>query len=430
VRGTLEVEDMTEAKNNQESPKSSTRTALAISLLVILMFLTWNVARSGFASLLTTYAAQTNQISLADSAVRLGAGNPDAHHVRATILESIDLPGSIAEHRQAALTRPDDYVLWLSLARACELSGDTTAAIAAAKQAAPLAPDYAEPHYQLGNILLRAGQTEEAFKELRLAGASNPTLMMGVIDLAWSVSRGNVQFVMNAVNPTTPADYQMLAQYFGQRNEVDAAIAMYAAAGSDAEHYRRAYLHDLIATKQFKAAAKLWAVGRQSAALAGAMIDPGFEKESDLTEPGFAWRVGDQPQGFHLTLDTANPGEGKSSLKIEFDGASEPASPVITQLVMVEARTRYQLHFAVRSEGIVSGGLPLIVVMDANSNKNLGQSEPFPKVTDGWGEYTIDFESEPEASAVQIALQRQACNSSPCPIFGRLWLDAFSLKKL
>lgn len=421
---------MTEAKDTQKPAESSARLALAVGLLVLLMLLTWNVARSGFASLLTTYAAQTNQISVADSAIRIGANNPDAHHVRATILESIDLPGAIAEHRQAALARPDDYVLWLSLARACELGGDTTAAIAAAKQAVPLAPDYAEPHFQLGNILLRAGQTDEAFKELRLAGASNPTLMLGVIDLAWSVFRGNVQFVVNAIEPTTPAGYQLLAQYFGQRNEVDAAIAMYSAAGSEAEHYRRAYLHDLIATKQFKAAAKLWAVGRQSVALPGELIDPGFEKESDLTEPGFAWRIGDQPQGFHLTLDTANPREGNSSLKIDFDGASEPASPVITQLIVVEPRTRYQLNLAVRSEGIVSGGLPLIVVTDPTSNKVLGQSEQFPKVTDGWREYTIDFESEPEASAVQIALQRPACNSSPCPIFGRLWLDAFSLKKV
>jgi hypothetical protein len=46
----------------------------------------------------------------------------------------------------------------------------------AARQAIPLAPDYAEPHYQLGNILVRAGQTEEGFKELQLAAASNPTL--------------------------------------------------------------------------------------------------------------------------------------------------------------------------------------------------------------------------------------------------------------
>ncbi|MGH9874956.1 MAG: tetratricopeptide repeat protein [Pyrinomonadaceae bacterium] len=421
---------MADGTDSQKSSNQSGRIAVASGLLVILLVFVWSVARSGYASLLTAYAAQTSQISLADSAVRLGASNPDAHYVRASILETSDLSGAIAEHYQAVLARPDDYVLWLSLARASELNGETAASVAAARQAAQLAPEYAEPHYQLGNILLRAGQTDEAFKELRLAGASNPTLMPGVIDLAWRVSGGNVQFVVAAIKPTTSAGYQRLAFYFAQRKEVEAAIAMYAAAGSEAAHYRRAYVHDLIATKQFKAAARLWAVGQQSPAAPGVLTDPGFEKESDLAEWGFAWRLGDQPQGFHLSLDGANPREGNSSLKVEFDGASEPASPVITQLVLVEPRTRYRLHFAVRSEGIVSGGLPLVVVIGPDANKVLGQSEQLMKATEGWREYTIDFELGPAGDAVQIALQRQPCNSSPCPIFGRLWLDAFSLQKL
>jgi hypothetical protein len=415
--------------DNQTLPNAGLRTASAAILLLVLLVLTWNVARSGYASLLTTYAAQTNQIALADSAVRLDSSNPDAHYVRATLLETTDLGQAIAEHRQAALARPDDYVLWLSLARACELNGDTASAVAAARQAAPLAPDYAEPHYQLGNILLRAGQTDEAFRELRLAGSSNPMLMPGVIDLAWRVSRGNVQFVVDAIKPNNPATYQMLAQYFGQRNEVDATIAMYRAAGSEAEHYRRAYLRTLLTAKNFKGAASLWAIG-QPAAVPGVMLDPSFEKETDLTEPGFAWRLGDQPQGFRLSLDRANPKEGNSSLRVEFDGASEPAWPVIEQLVLVEPRSRYQLHFAVRAADLVSGGLPLVVVTDADDDKMLGQSEQFMKTTEGWREYTIDFESGAVASAVQVVLRRQTCTSSPCPVFGRLWLDAFSLQKL
>ena len=414
----------------QRSSHESARIAVALGLLVILVVLTWNVASIGYASLLTTHAAQTNQISLADEAVRFGVRNPDAHYVRATILEPSNLPSAIAEHYQAAWSRPDDYVLWLSLARALELNGDTSTAVAAARQAAPLAPEYAEPHYQLGNILLRAGQTDDAFKELRLAGASNPTLMPGIIDLAWSVSGGNVQFVESAIKPSTSAGYQMLAQYFGQHKEVEAAIAMYSSAGAEGDHYRLAYLHDLIATKQFKAAATLWGVGRQSPAMPGVLNDTGFEKEYDLTEPGFAWRLGDQPQGFQLSLDTVSPREGNSSLKVEFSGAAEPAAPVITQLVLVRPRTRYQLHFAMRSENIVSGGLPLVTVIDADANKILGTSGQFMRTTEGWQEYTVVFESGEAANAVQIALQRQACNYSPCPIFGRLWLDAFSLQEL
>src|SRR5882672_9424610 len=420
---------MTSNGDNRTPPPPIARVAGAVVLLVILLLLTWNVGRSGLASLLTTYAAQSTQIAPANAAVRLSASYPDAHYVRATILEPTDLPTAIAEYRQAALARPEDYVLWLSLARASELNGDTAGAIAAARQAVPLAPDYAEPHYQLGNILLRGGQRDEAFKELRLAGASNPTLLPGIIDLAWRVSGGNVQFVTRAIEPATPAAYQALRQYFRQRQEVGAAIAMYVAAGNVAEPDRRSYLFELIGTKRFKDAANLWGVERQVGAAAGVMSDPGFEQESNLRDPGFGWRLSDKDTGFNLSLDTNSPRQGRSSLKVEFGGDSDPLSPVIYQLVLVDPGTRYQLRFAVRSDGLVSGGLPLVIVMDAGDNKVLGQSDRFP-TTDGWREYTFDFVVGPSASAVRIALQREPCNKSPCPIFGRLWLDNFSLHKL
>ncbi len=414
---------------SKEAPQFIPRAG-SVCLLVILLLLTWNTARFGLASLLSTYAAQNSQIVPANTAVTLSAGSPDAHYVRAAILEASDLVGAIAEYQQAALARPDDYVLWLSLARACELNGDTAAAIAAARQAVPLAPDYSEPHYQLGNILLRAGQRDEAFKELRLAGGSNPTLMPGIIDLAWRVSGGDVQFVTRAMAPGTPQAYQELGQYFRQRKEVGAAIAMYAAAGNAGEADRKSYVRELIAAKRFKDAANLWAVGRQPGAAPGVMIDPGFEEERDLDEPGFGWHLGEKRQGFRLSLDTNNPREGRSSLKVDFSGDSDPSSPVISQLVLIEPGAHYQLRFVVRSESIVSGGPPLLAVMDADANKILSQSDQFPGATDGWREYTIDFVSGPSASAVEISLQRQPCDKSPCPIFGRLWLDRFSLQKL
>jgi tetratricopeptide (TPR) repeat protein len=416
-------------EDNRTPLPPSARVAGAAGLLVILVLLTWNVGRAGLASLLTTYAAQSTQIAPANAAVRLSAGNPDAHYVRATILEPTDLPTAISEYRQAALARPEDFVLWLSLARASEMNGDTAGAIAAARQAVPLAPDYAEPHYQLGNILLRAGQKDDAFKELRLAGASNPTLLPGIIDLAWRVSGGNVQFVTRAIEPGTPATYQALGQYFRQRQEVGATIAMFVAAGSAAEQDRRSYLGDLIRAKRFNDAAYLWKVGRQDGAAPGVMVDPGFEQESNLKDPGFGWRLGEKDTGFHLSLDTDKPRQGRSSLKIEFNGDSDPSSPVISQLVLVDPGVHYQLHFAAKSEGLVSGGLPLVVVTDAGDNKVLGQSDRLP-TTDGWREYTFDFVVGPSASAIRIELQRQACSKSPCPIFGRLWLDNFLLQTL
>lgn len=400
-------------------------------MLIVFGLLIWSAGRSGFASLLTAYAAKTNDIDAATAAVGINPSDSDSHYVRGTILEGTNnLPGAIEEYLKAALARPEDYVFWVNLARARELNGDTEGAVASASQAIPLAPYYAQPHYQLGNILLRAGRKDEGFRELRLAGASNPSLMPGIIDLAWRLSGGNVQYIEQAIAPETPQAYHTLGQYFRQRKEVDGAIAMYIAAGTAAHQDRLSYVNELISAKRFKDAATLWAVGRQTGAAPGSIFDPGFEQESDLKAPGFGWRLSERDQGFRLSLDITSPREGRSSLKVEFAGDSDPSSPVISQLVLIEPDAHYQLRFAVRSEGVVSGGLPLVDVVDADRNQMLGRSDQLPRSTDGWREYSIDFNSGQSTSAVKIALQRQTCDRSPCPIFGRLWLDNFSLRKL
>jgi hypothetical protein len=254
--------------------------------------------------------------------------------------------------------------------------------------------------------------------------------MPGIIDLAWRLSSGDVQFVQQAVSPNTPETYRMLGQYFRQRRQVDAAIAMFTDAGKAGESERQSYVAELMAAKEFKAAAKLWAVGRSQAVEPNVIVDPGFENEADLNEPGFGWRLGENRDGFQLSLDTTNPREGRTSLKIEFSGPSALASPIISQVVLVVPRVRYQLRFSVRAEGIVSVGLPQVTVVDARTKTVLGELSELPKTTEGWRDYAIDFDSQQLTDAVQIIVQRQNCNTSPCPIFGRLWLDNFSLQKV
>lgn len=406
-----------------------------ICLLILFLLLIWLSARAGFASLLYTYAATSNQLAAANAAVSLSSGDPEAHYLRGAILEaSGDLTAAIAEYNEAVVRRPDDYVIWLSLARVQELNGQTPMAIEAARQATQLAPYYAQPHWQLGNLLARAGRAEEGFGELRLAGASNPRLLPSIIDLAWQISRGNVQFVIQAVQPATPEAYQALAEYFKKRGQEADAIAMLRVAGSIDEDYRRRYVDELLTAKRFADAYAIWSISHPpaDASAAGGPIvnDPGFEQERRLDEPGFDWRTENKAHTLTLSLEPANPKEGKSSLRVEFSGDSDPGTQIISQLVLVEPNNRYQLHFAARTENIVSGGLPRVAVVDAVNNEILGQTNTFPEAAGNWQDYSIDFNSKGTTSAILISLQRQRCSESRCPIFGRLWLDSFSLKKL
>jgi hypothetical protein len=421
---------MSASNSGKGNPRSIARLAATVVLVGIFALLIWTGARVGFASLLTAYAAKSNLIDAANKAVTLSPGDPDAHLVRGSLLEANNDPASaVAEYERAASLRPDDYVLCLSLAHGRELSGDAAGAVAAARQAVALAPFYAQPRWQLGNILVRAGMSEEGFRELGLAGEGNPALMPTIIDLAWQWSHGDVQFVIRNLRPQRPETYQALAQYFRKKKEINSAVSMFIAAGTVADQDRHTYVGELISEKHFKEAYALWTIGRtgNSSEAAGVIIDPGFEQEIDLNEVGFGWRPSGRVSTVTLSLDSGQPKEGHSSLRVDFNGESDPSTPIISQLIFVRPGTHYQLRFEFRTESIISGGPPNILVTDATGNQVLGQSGALPQTTSGWTGSEIDFVSGESTIAIQIALQRSRCAQSPCPIFGRLWLDDFSL---
>src|SRR5207253_1854046 len=128
----------------------------------------------------------------------------------------------------------------------------------------------------------------------------------------------------------------------------------------------------------------------------------------------------------------SGPGPGARSLRLEFGGDSAPGSQLIYQLVLLQPNSRYSLSFVARAEDLVSGGPPVILALAANSEttKILGQSDPLSVGTSGWRAFNVNFSTDESTSAVVIAVQRLACNQSPCPIFGKLWLSRFSLEKM
>ena len=87
-------------------------------------------------------------------------------------------------------------------------------AIAAATEAVSRAPFYAQPHWQLGNLLIRAGHHDAGFSELRLAAESDPELLTAVIDLAWHLAGDKPESVLRAIQPHSPEEYKALAEYF------------------------------------------------------------------------------------------------------------------------------------------------------------------------------------------------------------------------
>jgi hypothetical protein len=132
-------------------------------------------------------------------------------------------------------------------------------------------------------------------------------------------------------------------------------------------------------------------------------------------------------QATSISLDSGEPHSGSKNLRIEFSGSSNPN---VSQLILVEPSRRYRINFAGRSQDVVTGGLPLLVVSDATDSKHLGQSAPLAKGSSEWQPFSFEFTTTPSTTAVVLSLQRENCTTSPCPIFGAISLDSFSVEQV
>ena len=281
-------------------------------------------------------------------------------------------------------------------------------------------------------MLLRNSEIEAAFGELRKAATSDSALLPVMIDLAWGVSEGDVKSVLAFVQPQTDDQRALLARFLVTHNQTEAGLALISATAKIAAEDRRALVSALIASQEFKAAHQLWLAGvDDGAARDENLFDGGFEGAISSSDEGFGWQPTKATQTVRIQLDTNAPQAGQRSLRLEYAGNFAATVPVISQLVLVEPRTRYRLSFAARTETLVSAGLPVVVVREATGDAHvIAQSSTLPSGTTGWQTFSVDFETSNTTSAVTVNIQRQMCSSNPCPIVGRAWFDGFYLKRL
>ena len=415
----------------------SARVGRSIAAAAALLICLWGVvdcARAGWASILYTFGQNANRLDATAGAVLLNPADPETHYAHGLLLADAGRRAEAVQAvERAVAARPRDYVLWLELGGARERAGDQAGAVAAYRQAARLAPYYAQPRWELGNLLFRMGRREEAYTELRRAVASDPTRLPALMDFIWVVTGGDAAAVEQAVRPETNEARLALARFFARRQKTDAALALFSAAGGPSKEDRRALVNELIAARQFDAAYEAWAQTAGGELAKGrragdAIFDGSFEQAGSLKEPGFGWQI--TPNGaVSVVLDDAGPHTGRHSLRLDWSGESDPNAPVVSQLVPVEPHSRYRLSFAARTQDVVTGGAPVLSVLDGATARTLAQSAPLPQGTSGWQARDLEFVSGDAPAAVRVCMQRLACNRAPCPAFGRIWLDDVSLRK-
>jgi tetratricopeptide (TPR) repeat protein len=399
---------------------------LLILAIGLCLFLIQASARFGVSRIFTRAALATNSIEGADAAVQLTPSDPEAHRARATVLSQLQKPDEAVRSLEiaTALRYRDDY-LWIDLGNTREELGDTQGSLAALDQAVRWAPYYAHTHWQRGNLLLRVGRANDAFTDLHRAASANPRYLPNLIDLAWGISRNDLKTTEALLDIKNDDERLALIRYLARKGKgrevVDQARLLTTPLSTENKNELARLLFD---AKAFSDAFTLLngSDARES------LVNAGFEDPLVLSNSGFDWIIAPQQKN-RLAIDVSEKSSGAKSLQINLDGAWTPGAPLLSQTFIVSPNTSYRLSFAVKTKDLVTGGPPLIVVNDAANDQLLAKSENFPTATTPWTRLNLDFTTPPAAQAAVIRLQRNNCDSSPCPIFGTLWLDEFSVEQ-
>lgn len=341
---------------------------------------------------------------------------------------------AIAEYELATILSPNDYRFWLSLGRALEQSGDAEKGERAMRRAVELAPAYAYPRWYLGNLLLRSGQEQAAFVELRRASEAYDELRPQVFNLAWQLYHQSPNELTSAIGPAVPARAEF-ARYLIDSGQLDEGLRFWnslnASEKKESQVTGQAMMKSLSEGKRFRHVLALWndlaPAGAQRPEVAQIM-DGGCEQDAGSDNGPFGWQVKSTKQA-QVTFDTVNHYQGARSLRIVFQAAGKVEFNV-SQLVTIEPGTEYDLDCFLRTYQLASAGSPVVEVIDAADGAVLGASTPAPADNNNWQPITTTFKTGPKAEAIVIRISRASCGTNTvCPIFGSVWYDNFSLKR-
>ncbi|MGB7925653.1 MAG: tetratricopeptide repeat protein [Pyrinomonadaceae bacterium] len=378
----------------------------------------------------------------ARTALSLAPDDPMSHwsagQVEMKEFTAEQLAEAVNHFERAVSLSPNDYRLWMDLARAREQTGDPVGSEKAFRRAVELAPSYSYPRWFLGNLLLRQGRADEAFAELRLAGEADRRLRPQIFNLAWRIYGENVELAQRAVGDSAGARAE-LAVYLINQERVDDALRIWSSLSATQKKEQRetgeALVKALVAAKRYRAvldASRDLAPQGASLAEAGQFFNGGFESDAAaVTSNVFGWQVNPSSEA-QIAIDPRTAHQGSRSLRVVFNAPTTLNFNNISQLVVVEPATSYRFECFAIVRNLRTAGAPVIEIVDATDEKNvLGVSEPLSIESSDWQRVTVDFKTPEKMEAVTIRTDRAPCGPkmTVCPILGLVWYDDFNLQR-
>ncbi len=420
-----------------DSRNLKVRIAIVGAIFCALIF-GWFAVRWQLGNMLAilTTSADKNAEEIAQFSVNLAPDDPAANWLLADTKKEIfspdDYSSTINNYEKVVRLSPFDYRWWIELGRAFEQADKNEEAEKAYLRAVELAPDYTNPHWQLGNFYLRRNRSDEAFAELKKAAETNPIYRDQVFSLAWDYYNQDKN-KLEQIAGDKPIVRAGLARFYAAKELAGDALRVWNTLSPEEKQENTAYAKVIAQAfyekRIYPQALEFYrGLGIEPDAKAETIQNAGFEKPiGEIKDTYFGWKVS-PTEKMEVKLDPTQKHEGNRSLRVSFNGFFAPTLFNITQIVIVEPSAKYRLTFWLRTENLKSGGNPTLEIYNAVNDTNIATSAPFPTDTTDWQQIKVEFTAPPDAQAVAIRTSRVFCGEV-CPIVGTFWYDDFRLEK-
>jgi tetratricopeptide (TPR) repeat protein len=402
------------------------------------------VAGYGIAGYLMNRAVKQNSLEQADAALRWFSSSADLYKSRGNIFSDLgDQRQAAAEFEKSLKIRPADHYAWFQLGYARQESGDSAGALKAYREAVRLAPGYALPRWNLGQLAYQNGDREEGWKQIRVALAQDNMVLLNALRFAWGETRGSASGVEQALRLDTPLQKLVFGLFLAEQGDTISAATYLCYARDLTPEQRAAVVARMIGKNEIRLAYSAHTgqcvSGGDWSPLSGGIINPGFEEDIRFDRNNFDWQIGAGEKNIRVTRDGEQPAEGRYSLKIDFKGEVKKSADFLKQLIVVEERSRYRLTFLIRLRDMTTDAYPQLTVRGAeNGAPVLAQSgiENRPEKSNGaaetnmWETRIMEFETPERSEAVWISVRQADCRYRACPIFGSIWIDDLKLEKI
>jgi hypothetical protein len=326
----------------------------------------------------------------------------------------------------------------MDLANGYEAIGNIRLAREAFTRARAAYPASALVAWSYGNFLLRQGDYDAGFGQIKHAlqadpKLADPKLVPLAVSRVWHLSQ-DANVLLNQVLPANEDAYFQAIDFMQDNRQPAAALLIWQrllSLGKPIE-LRRSFplIWLLIQSDLGEDASRVW---REALAAAGLPHNQPANQSliwngdfaQDLLNGGLDWRW-DFPFGASIGFDAPPPSSGGRSLRLDFSGGGNLDLMEPQQFVPVEPHQKYHFHAELKTEGVTTENGISFLISDPNHGAAMVSTENFTGTRD-WTPVDVDYTTTPTTHFMSIQLRRSPSRLFENKLSGTAWIGDVSL---